>query len=71
MKNICFEINRYEVEREDFVSGIGRYRKYDVKNFDTLEEAIVYARQSSKDGFRVAVRQISNVVGWWKGDDLQ
>lgn len=71
MKNICFEISHYEVGREDIVSAIGRYRKFDVKNFDTLEEAIVYARQSSEDGFRVTVRQINNVVGWWEGDDRQ
>lgn len=69
MKNICYEINHYEVECEDFVSAIGRYRKFNVKNFGSLEEAIVYARQRSEDGFRVTVRKISNVVGWWEGDD--
>lgn len=62
------EISHYEVEVEDFVSATGSYRHYETKNFDTLEDAVMYARKCEKMQVpvRVSVRVIENIVGWWE-----
>lgn len=58
------EIEKYEVTLEDFVSATGQYRHYRTAEFGTEEDAIAYARKNM-DNFRVTVREVDYIVGWW------
>lgn len=61
-----YEIDHYEVLLHDYVSSSGGYRLFSTTTFDTDEEAIAFAREQLKANFRVTVRQVRNVVGWWE-----
>lgn len=58
------EIDHYEVLLEDFVSSTGKYRHYATQKFYTLEKAVSFAR-SNMSRFRVTLRVVENIVGWW------
>lgn len=58
------EIDHYEVRLEDFVSSTGGYRHYATKKFYTLEQAVSFAR-ANMNRFRVTLRVVENIVGWW------
>ena len=58
------EIVKYEVMLEDFVPSTGRYRVYGTREFGTEEEAVDYARKNMAS-YRITVRVIENIAGWW------
>lgn len=62
------EINHYEVEVEAFVSDTRSYQHLVTRSFDTMEDAILYARKSEnmESRVRVSVRVIENIIGWWE-----
>ena len=58
------EIEKYIVILEDYVSATGQYRHYKTVEFDTDEEAVAYARENM-DTFRVTVKVLEHLIGWW------
>lgn len=60
-----YETDHYEVLLYDFVSAAGEYRHYSTTPFPTEEAAIAFARENH-DEFRVIVREVRNIIGWWE-----
>lgn len=54
------EIEKYEVSYTDSNSGILRTRR-----FDTVEDAIRFAREKMDSGVDADIKEIVNLVGWY------
>lgn len=58
------EIDHYEVELKELTLDPDKQHSYTVRHFDTMEEAVEFAREKM-GRFRVTVRVIENIIGWW------
>lgn len=62
------EISHYNVIISDYVSAIGKYRRFKTIKCYSEDEAVRLARDFASETikFKVRIEQVCNIVGWWE-----